>query len=452
MPPRFDRGVIMSNRAKRASRPAGKRVRVGYLLKMYPRFSQTFVVNEILELERQGLDVSIVSLRKPNEGVFHECITRVKARAHYLPGSMLAGVRGHLRTHWRLVRRSPANYMATLWLICSRKGIRWREFLQAGHLLRWVRGRRVKHVHVHFGTDEASVAMLAHMAGGLSYSMTLHAFDIFRANVDKALLARKINASRFTVTVCESNRRYILENVPGVDPAKVRVNYNGIDLNRFSVGEADRQERSIFTVGRLIEKKGFIHLIRALGLLRQEGLKVNCAIAGEGRDEKKLKREIRHLGLRSRVRLLGPIRQRRVQEFLHRSAAFVLPCVQAKDGNIDALPTVLLESLACGCPTITTRLSGNPEIVEDGVSGLLVETGDVKDLAAAIRRILTDRPFAAQLAVAGRRRAEERFDVERNVAVMHGWLREAAASRRQAKAQRESAANVDAKSAVYEAA
>ena len=115
---------------------------------------------------------------------------------------------------------------------------------------------------------------------------------------------------------------------------------------------------------------------------------------------------------------------------MRRSGCFVLPCIQAKDGNVDALPTVLLEALAAGCPAVSTRLSGVPEIIEDGVSGLLVEPGDDEALAQAIQSILSNPQRAASLSLAGRQRAEERFDIRRNVEVMHGWLGTAAAQAR----------------------
>ncbi|MBI4717174.1 MAG: glycosyltransferase [Planctomycetes bacterium] len=400
-------------------------LRVGYLLRMYPRFSQTFVVNEILELERQGVDVRIVSLRKPDEGMFHETVARVKARAHYLPETALSDALKHLSTQWNLLRRAPGTLLGAAGLVARHRGAGWFDLLQAGHLLRWARKQAVEHVHVHFGTNEATTALLANRLGGLSFSMTLHAFDIFRDNVDRALLARKINASRFTVTVCESNRRYILEHIPGVDPAKVRVNYNGIDLTRFAPGEGPREPLSVFGVGRLIEKKGFVHLVRAVARLKQQGMPVIGRIAGDGPERRALGEEIERLGLAGSVKLLGSIREDRVRELMQRSACFVLPCVQARDGNVDALPTVLLEAMACGCPVISTRLSGVPEIIESQTSGLLVEPGDEGGLAEAMHRVLSRPLLAESLAREGRLRAERRFNVAENVRIHRHWLADA---------------------------
>lgn len=400
-----------------ASNQGNSPMKVGYLLRMYPRFSQTFVVNEIREVENQGVDVRIASLRLPNEGIFHESTTKVRAQAQYLEERFLGCALSHLGSQWRLMRRDFRRFRGVVRLVRRHRGVEWFELCQAASLMRWSQKQGVRHVHVHFGTDEANVAMFSHMLGGPTYSLTLHAFDIFRDNVDRELLVRKINGSRFTVTVCESNAAY-LRGLPGVEPGKIHVNYNGIDMSTFSTGGTEREPFSIFSVGRLIEKKGFLQLVRAVALLRDAGLPVICRIAGEGRDEPKIRRLVSELQLEKNVQLLGSVRQDEVRAWMQKSSCFALACIQAKDGNVDALPTVLLESLACGCPSVSTRLSGIPEIIEHGDSGLLVEPGDERALANAIQQVLVEPLTWQKLSRGGRIRAEERFDVRKSVARM----------------------------------
>ncbi len=396
--------------------------RIGYLLRAYPRFSQTFIVNEILELERQGVAIRIGSLRRPTEGMFHESVSRVQARCDYLPDTLIGNGSKAAAANWDRLKSATRGYMSGLRDVLRFGDVSFFDLIQAALVCRWARKHKLDHLHVHFGTSEATVAWLARRMGGPSYSLTLHAFDIFRDNVNRRLLAQKINGSRFTVTVCESNRRFMVEHLPGVQADKIRVNYNGIDLDRFSADDRPREPLSIFAVGRLIEKKGFAHLVRAVGLLRDSGLDVRCRIAGDGPEEAPLRAEIARLDLAAHVKLVGPLRQDDVREQMRRSACVVLPCVQAKDGNVDALPTVLLESMACQCPTISTRISGVPEIIEHGRSGLLVEPQDDAGLAEAIRAALTDESLARRLAEGGRRRAEERFDGRRAAATMRAWL------------------------------
>ncbi len=403
-------------RGKSSSKP-----RVGYVLRMYPRFTQTFVVNEILELERQGVDVRILSLRKPTDGRFHASISHVRARAEYLPEFWVEDRAKSRRTHWNQFKDRPADYLRALRRYRSEASIDRTDFMQAALVLRWVRKQKLKHIHVHFGTQEASVAYLAHQMAGLSYSLTLHAFDIFRDNVDRALLARKINASRFIVTVSEYNRRFMVDNLPGVDPEKIRVNYNGIDLHAFDYVDTDRRPLTLIGVGRLIEKKGFIHLVRAVARLKSAGLSVQCTIVGDGPERAALADGIKRHDAEDCVTLAGSLPQAEVRGLLQRSHAFVLPCIRAKDGNVDALPTVLLEAMACGCPCISTRLSGIPEILEDGASGLLVEPRDELALADAIKRMCMDSNLTDSIRENGRARMESLFDIERNVDRMRNW-------------------------------
>lgn len=409
--------------------------RLGYFLRMYPRFTQTFVVNEILELERRGADLRILSQRKPTDGVFHESIIKVRARADYIPEFWMEDFGGALRLLWRTMRRRPSAFTQSCRRTLLGRGLRSVELMQAAHLVRWANKHRIKHVHVHFGSEEANVAFLARKLGGPRYSLTLHAFDIFRESVNRPLLVEKINHSRFTITVSEFNRRFLIDEMSGVNPEKIRVNYNGVNLDRFKPNGAHRKERTVFSVGRLIEKKGFPYLIEAIDRLRCDHPDIRCEIAGDGRDESRLRQLIDRSGLCDRVKLLGPMGQEGVLKKMQHASCFALPCVRAKDGNTDALPTVLLESLACGCPSVSTRLSGVTEIIEHGVSGLLVEPGNSEELSRAIGQVLDDRMLAERLAEGGRARAKERFDVRENVRTMHDWL---VADRKAGKAATES--------------
>ncbi len=404
-------------------------MRVGYLLRMYPRFSQTFVVNEILELERQGVDVSILSLKKPTDGRFHESLSRVSAQAEYAAERFLESPAKMRTAHWGVFRGSPVAYATAFGSAVRHSGANLTDFKQAALVLRWAKKRKLEHVHIHFGTNEASTAYLANRMGGLPYSMTLHAFDIFRDTVDRALLARKINASRFTVTVSEYNRRFMVENLPGVNPDKIRVNYNGIDLDAFNAPGSERVANTIVGVGRLIEKKGFIHLVRAVAKLRDKGVEVRCTIVGDGPQKDLLKREIKRLDVRRHVKLAGGLSQARVRDLMAESMCTVLPCVHAKDGNVDALPTVLLEAMASGCVCVSTRVSGVPEIIEHERSGILTEPDDDTVLVEPIARILQDAAWHQQLSRRGRERAEEVFDIRRNVGRMKWWFCESIESR-----------------------
>lgn len=379
-------------------------LRVGYFLRQYPRLSETFIVNEILALEAQGVEVSILAMRHSKDAVVHESVKRVRAPITYI--SEYGG-------------KCPIDSLATaqrdpIQALLAQTEATQKDLDAAFDLLRWTKEHRVEHVHVHFGKDAATAALLAHLMGGLEYSLTLHAFDIFRHNVDRPLLVEKINHSRMTVTVCQFNRSFLEQHFPKHQREKVIVLHNGVDLSLFKPVQSPRDRSLIFSAGRLIEKKGFIHLIRAVAALRDKGLVVRCVIGGEGEDEQLLRNETTRLGLVEQVHFAGALRQSEVMQMLQQAGCFVLPCVEAADGNLDALPTVLLESLASGCPTISTRVSGIVEIIDHDQQGLLTAPGSASELAAAIHRALTDEEASRRWAVAGRARAEERFDLHTN--------------------------------------
>lgn len=392
--------------------PSGPRI--GYLLWRYPRYSETFIVNEMLALERHGVNISLLTMRPSDDGVFHEAISRVRAILKYMPSppQKLA-----LRTDEdleRLRERHPDRLDEVRALMARHAELTDDHVRAAIYLLRWFRKQQLDHVHVHFGKEPANVAMLASILGHLPYSLTLHAYDIYRDNVDRALLDEKIRQARRVITVSQFNRDYLLANFRHANAECVVVHYNGVDTASFHDDGGSRERDLIIAVGRLIEKKGFVHLIRAVGRLHAGRRPVRCWIAGDGPEAERLLDEAAQLGLGEAVKLLGPLRQHEVRQLMQRATCFALPCVRAIDGNIDALPTVLLEAQASGCPAVSTRLSGITEIIEHERSGLLVEPGDDQALAQAIGRILDDSALAERLAVGGRQRAIERFDADRN--------------------------------------
>ena len=397
---------------------------IAYLLQVFPKYSETFILNELLEHQRQGSPVRVLSLRLPREGRFHGCLADLQQAAEYVaesfwdkPGRIVEAVRDAVSTDLLGVPRNVAQWIG--------RHVSARDIWQALLVRRWAKRRGIVHLHSHFGGYAATVAYLSRLMGGPTYSVTLHAFDIFRETVNRELLRRIIARSAFCVTVSKFNAAYLRDEV-GADTEKVRVLYNGIPLERFPFSESPRDEGAILSVGRLIEKKGFLHLVRACATLVAQGRTIRCEIVGEGPQTDELKAEIKRLGLKDIVHLVGAWPQERVAQALSRASLFALPCVEAKDGNMDALPTVLLEAMAAGCPCVSTRLSGIPEIIVDRQTGLLVPPEDDAVLSTAITDMLDHPEMSARFSRAGRARVEEVFDVRTNVGTLSGWLAAAA--------------------------
>jgi glycosyltransferase involved in cell wall biosynthesis len=398
---------------------------IAYVLKMYPRFSETFIVNEILELERQGVDVRIYSLRKPDDGRFHASLARVKAGVVYVPQYPQMEPARVQRAHERVYQAYPDRYRALRAEVEARQDeFLLKRFIQAGVIAAHLIEHPVDAMHAHFASSATRVAGYVHRLIGLPYSFTAHAKDIFHEEVNPDSLRAKMRDARFVVTVSDFNRTYLQGLLAG-GSGDVRRLYNGIDLRTFAPDPMVRREPGlILSVGRLVEKKGFEDLIRACAWLREGDVSFRCEIVGTGERRDALQALIDELGLDEHVRLAGPKSQDEVLHAYRRATVFALPCIVAQDGNRDGLPTVLLEAMAAGVPVLSTRLVGVPEIVEHGVDGLLVEPGDPAALAASLARLLSDAELRDRLSNAGRRKVSQRFDVRRNVALLKTWFDE----------------------------
>ncbi len=402
----------------------GPTLRVGYVLKMFPRLSETFVLNEILELERRGVELTVFSLRKPDEGRFHPQLSCLRAPVVYLEDVASSKGLAALARSWPAVRPHRDRAWEVLERAFSQADGQALELLLASAVVAGTAAeRRLQHLHAHFASAPATVAYFASRLSGLGFSFTAHAKDIYLNTVDPDFLREKLAAARFVVTVSEFNRHHLLSRFKGLDPEAIRVVYNGIDLDFFTFEAETREKELILSVGRLVPKKGFDVLLRACAILRSHRVPFRCAIVGDGPERGRLEALIRELRLTDAVEFLGARTQAEVLAGLKRATVLALACVEDKDGNRDALPTVLLEALAAGCPIVSTTLTGIPEIVASGRDGLLVPPGDATALADGLTSVLSSPSVTAEWARRGRRKAEERFDLKKSAAALEKCFR-----------------------------
>ena len=387
-----------------------QRVKVAYVLKMYPRFSETFIINEILAHEAAGLDVEIFSLRPPNDGRFHEALASVRASVSYLPATGLK-----LSRFWADIEQSSREFPRLWTVLASATREEPRDIHQALLLAQAAKANGITHLHAHFGSVATTVARVAAHIAELPFSFTAHAKDIFHEDVDSDDLRVKLGNAATTVTVSNYNLKY-LQSTYGEAAHNVRRIYNGMDLHRFSYAEPGNRPAEIITVGRLVEKKGFCDLIAACALLAETGREFHCTIVGKGPLEQQLLQQVRDLGLTQQVQLLGPRPQGEVARLVQSAAVFAAPCVVGSDGNRDGLPTVLLESMALGTPCIATDVTGIPEVLRNEETGLMIPQHDPQSLATALERLLDDTPLCIHLAGNARRLIESDFDIVKNTA------------------------------------
>lgn len=383
---------------------------VGYVVKRYPRYSETFIVNEILQHEDAGLAVDIFALRPVRETHFQDVLAAVRAPVTYVPEKA-----AKTAEFWALLN-AARQQLPGFWRTLDELGdVQVNDLAQAIELALQARARGITHLHAHFGTVAATVTRMAARLAGLRYTLTLHAKDIYHSSVDPALMRDKLRDAFGVVTVSDYNARYLAETY-GQAASAVRRIYNGLDLSRFEYASPSADSREILAVGRLVEKKGFDVLIDACRILRERGVAFHCRIVGDGTERADLLSRIERLGLGDRVSLPGPLPHAALIGIFRQAALLAAPCVVANDGDRDGLPTVLLEAMALGTPCVSTAVTGIPELVRDGDTGLCVQPQDPKGLADALERLLADRPLRERLSTHARRLLEREFDIRSNAA------------------------------------
>jgi glycosyltransferase involved in cell wall biosynthesis len=382
---------------------------------MFPQLSETFVANEIVQLERLGIRIRVYSYRKPMAAVPHECVRRIQAPIEYLPDPLYRHPLTLLRAHQAVFRRDPARYRRTAryvlgYTMAERNPDTWRRFLHAGYLAQSAREANVQRLHAHFAHGATRVAMLTSMLTGLRFSFTAHARDIYTANSE--LLGEKIAAAEYVVTCTRANQDYLRQLVEPTQRRKILLGYHGVDVEKFTPAPDGRGTDApvILSVGRLVEKKGFPDLLRACDILRRKGYAFRCLLVGDGPERPALEAMVRSLQLEDIVGMPGSYSQEELLPLYRRATVFALPCRILKNGDRDGIPNVLLEAMAVGLPVVSSAVSGIGELVRDGENGLLVHERDDKALAAAIESLVRDGSLRERLSENARTTVAARFD------------------------------------------
>lgn len=423
--------------------------RLAFLFPAFPVLHQTFVLYEVLALREHGIRQELYSLKRPGSGLQQPEAAALLPEVRYLPRATSAAAVAAWR---RTLRERPGAIGAAV----SRLVRAWREDARldppsrrragsqdALHLLslrervevvyntspafylakslallpvaaalgRDLRERGIRHLHAHWASYPATVALLAHWIHGIRFSFTAHAYDIYLV---PRLLSAKVREAEFVITCAERNARYLHE-AAGVPETHIVVNYHGVDLDRFQPrdGEPENEVPLLVTCGRLQLYKGHHILLQACALLSRPW---RLVVIGEGPTRRRLERLAGELGIADRVRFTGGIPQSEVADWYRRADLFVLASVVVRrSGRQDVIPNVLAEAMASGVPVVATNVSGIPELVEDGRTGRLVPPNDPQELARAIDELLSDEEKRRALARAAVAFVRERFDRRRNV-------------------------------------
>lgn len=393
---------------------AGCHTRLAYLVSDYPKVSHTFILREVLQLRQRGFDIEVASINLPDSHV--EDMTpdeRGEVRRTYYVKRH--GVLGALAAHLHGLRR-PAAWLRGLRFALSLGGWNLRQkayavfyFTEALMLARWMEGHGMTHLHVHFASAAASVALVLKQFAPIGLSLTVHGPDEFY-DAPGQWLREKIAAADFIVCIGAYARSQLMHLSPSSRWHKFEVCPLGVDLARYAPN-LDREQApfTILCVGRLCSAKGQPILIEACRSLVGEGRPVRLVLVGAGPEEATLKAMVANAGLTANVLFTGALNENEVRAWYARADALALASFA------EGIPVVLMEAMASGIPCVTTRITGIPELIRDGIDGLLVAPSDAGELASALASLMDDPDLRADLARSGRARVAEKYDLTRNI-------------------------------------
>lgn len=391
--------------------------KLAYLMSRFPHLPETFILREMIELERLGWEITLYPLILQSPAVVHEEARLWLQRARTFP---FISIQVLIANILALLRR-PGLYLS-LWaqiLWENRTSLKFvlraiALFPKSVLMARAMQREKVAHIHAHYATHPALVAYLIHRLTGIRYSITVHAHDIFK---EKPMLTTKLKAAEFIVAISEFNRNYLIQQVGSWVRDKIHVIHCGVAPEEYPPAVLPQQPPARFEiihVGSLQPYKGQRYLIQACARLRQQGIPVHCRLIGGGELRSELQKLISSLGLETAVELIGPKTQEEIKCLLPSAHCYVQPSVVTPSGKMEGIPVALMEAMACGLPVVATELSGIPELIRSGESGYLVPPQDAQALADALTFIYNNPAIAAKTAQAGRAFVAKEFDLHQN--------------------------------------
>jgi len=369
----------------------------------------TFVAREINALRALGAEISLLGLRRGANFKAAEPECDVTGCAYLYPAPPLSLIAGVLRAVCGRPRRFGRALRAAFASPRDSLRVKFKLLYQlaaATTKVAAVEAAGITHIHAHLASPPGNVAMFLGLLTGVPYSFTGHAADLYR---EPEAVDTKLRLAAGAVAISEYNLRHYRGVYPELQRSAVI--HCGVDPEAFPFRarvESGRPLR-VLAVGRAAEKKGYVHLLEALALISARGVPWTGDLVGDGPFLDGLRKRAKELKL-DQLAMPGALQQPRIRELLDRADVFVLPCVKAVDGDIDGIPVALMEAMACGCPVISTRVSGIPELVVDGETGLLVDPADPEGLAEALSRIANEPELVTALSTAGRGHVASAFN------------------------------------------
>jgi glycosyltransferase involved in cell wall biosynthesis len=399
-------------------------IRMAYLVSRYPSISHTFILNEVRGLRAKGFDIHVASVNAADrpeaqltavEGLEMRTTRYIKNTPklrilRVLLKSLLISPLGFLRAFRYALTLAGADIRGMLWSAFY--------FVEALLIADWMRSKKLDHLHVHFATPASTVALIVKKIMGCTLSITVHGPDEFY-DATQYHLARKVAESDFLVAISDFARSQLMKLSEYEHWHKIGVARLGVDTERFApTAGSVHAAKQILCVGRLTPAKGQHILLLALAELRRMHPEALLRFVGDGPDRASLEKLASDLDLTSNVRFEGNINQDRIHAFYQQATVFALPSFA------EGIPVVLMESMAMGVPVISTRITGIPELITDGVNGILCAASNHKELASAIARVFENDPLRSELAAAGRAQVIENYNSSTNLSKLAALFEE----------------------------
>lgn len=392
---------------------------VAYITHSFPLLTETFVYREVFGLKRRGFRVETFAIWKPDKNKLSQEARHLVESSHYVfPISWPKFFTSHL---FFLCTR-PGKYLTTLFFVLTRKGESARNrrrafihFCDAVYLATEMKRLDIRHIHAHFAINAATIALVIFRLLGITYSFTAH--NTFF--IDRVLLKEKVRAARFIIAISEFTRQFLTKLVPDDNIGdKIHIVHCALSVNDFSPPDPKpvNDVPVLLFVAHLAERKGAPVLVEACRILAERGVTFRCVIVGDGPQRTLVEQLVEQYALQEAVELTGVVFQENLKEYLNKADVFVLPCITASNGDMDGIPVVLMEAMAMEIATVSTYVSGIPELIEDGVNGLLVQEKDAVALADTLQRLLEDDELRLRLGKNGRQKVMREFDIDKTTA------------------------------------
>ncbi len=388
-------------------------VKIAYIMSRFPRITETFILYEILELAKCGMSVEIYPLLRTRETIRHPEAEKLVERAHYHPFLSLP----ILRAQWHFIRHRRLAYFKVLAEVLRGTFGNAKFFVTGVAIFPkavWfayeMERHGVTHIHAHFATHPTVAALIIHRLTGIPFSFTAHGSDL---HVERRMLDKKVEAAAFAVTISTYNKELMM-NESGEDARrKIHVIHCGVDPEVFSARPRSNEDGPfrILCVASFREVKGHKYLVEACEILHQRRVDFVCHLVGDGPLQRRIEAQIAKAGLQNNILLHGARPRSEIVKMLSEADAIVLASVLTRDGRREGIPVVLMEGMASGLPVVASRLSGIPELVDHGRSGLLVPPRNPYAIADALECLNENPALRHRMGMAGREKVEREFNL-----------------------------------------